>query len=369
MKCNKVNYTINNDCIIRKDNQYNFISVFNRHDGTYIRSGIIQDGKETNVDPFIASFPHLIDVGIMGHCIHGQKKLCIKAGIECYQSGLIKNEPNMSLENFEKICKESKGLVDQFALGGRGDPDCHENFEEILKLCRTYSIVPNYTTSGLLMNEEKAKLTKEYCGAVAISWYRSAYTKKAIELFLNEKVKTNIHFVVDKYSIDEAIQILKDNSLPKGINAIIFLLFKPVGQGSLGRVIKYNDERLKTFFNLISIKHPYKIGFDSCFVPGILNNMTNINLNSIDTCEAARFSMYISPDMKALPCSFDQSNKYAYDIRNKDIYDAWISDEFQMFRNNLKSSCNHCVKKKYCMGGCPLVKQIVLCEEKNENKN
>ena len=35
--------------------------------------------------------------------------------------------------NFERICKESSGLIDQIALGGRGDPDQHENFEEILK--------------------------------------------------------------------------------------------------------------------------------------------------------------------------------------------------------------------------------------------
>ena len=31
----------------------------------------------------------------------------------------------------------------QFALGGRGDVDQHENFEEILKYCCSQGIVPN----------------------------------------------------------------------------------------------------------------------------------------------------------------------------------------------------------------------------------
>lgn len=44
------------------------------------------------------------------------------------------------------------------------------------------------------MYDEKANLTKEYCGAVAVSWYRSEYTNKAIDLLLYNKVETNIHF-------------------------------------------------------------------------------------------------------------------------------------------------------------------------------
>ena len=31
----------------------------------------------------MGSYPHLIDVGIMGHCIHGKTGLCVKAGIVC----------------------------------------------------------------------------------------------------------------------------------------------------------------------------------------------------------------------------------------------------------------------------------------------
>lgn len=167
---------------IKKDK--NFISCFNQETGFYFRTGILEDGKDTSIDPFMASFPELLDVGIMGHCIHGKTGLCQKAGIGCYQDGLHSNNPNMSLEDFKKIAEQCKGKTFLFALGGCGDPDQHEHFEEILKVCKENDIVPNFTTSGFGMTKALAKLCKQYCGAVAVSWYRRQYTIKAINLLL-----------------------------------------------------------------------------------------------------------------------------------------------------------------------------------------
>ena len=373
MKCDSIVYTFRGEITKRVDFKYSFISRFDRKSGFYVRSGVIKNGVETKEDPFMASYPHLIDVGVMGHCIHGKSGLCNSAGIQCYQSGFIVSKENMSLDNFEKICIESEGLVDQIALGGRGDPDCHEYFEDLLKICSKYHIIPNYTTSWLLINEEKAIITKKYCGAVAVSWYRSNYTIKAINTFIKNGVKTNIHYVIDNISIKEAILRLKNNDFPSGINAVIFLLFKPVGQGKEEKMLNCNQKELIEFFNECSKVHPFRIGFDSCFVPGVLKYMPNVIEHSLDTCEGGRFSMYISSDMIALPCSFDQGMKYAFDINNANIYDAWNSRQFEDFRNILRKSCPNCSMRKSCMGGCPLKKSIVLCDLKNneeeENEN
>ena len=47
---------------IIKDNKYHFMTAFDTETGAYVRSGIIDDnGNDTGVDPFMASFPHLID--------------------------------------------------------------------------------------------------------------------------------------------------------------------------------------------------------------------------------------------------------------------------------------------------------------------
>ena len=60
---------------IIEDKKYHFKSAFDTKTGAYVRTGILdENGKDTGIDPFMASFPHLIDVGIMGHCIHGMYK-------------------------------------------------------------------------------------------------------------------------------------------------------------------------------------------------------------------------------------------------------------------------------------------------------
>ena len=74
------------------------------------------------------------------------------------------------------------------------------------------------------MTLELARLCKEYCGAVAVSWYRSPYTLKAIDCLLRAGVRTNIHYVVSKGTIDEAVTRLREDSFPAGVNAIVFLL-------------------------------------------------------------------------------------------------------------------------------------------------
>lgn len=48
-----------------------FIAKFNTENGDYMRTGVLKRGEETKmedtgVDPFLAEYPELIDVGIMG---------------------------------------------------------------------------------------------------------------------------------------------------------------------------------------------------------------------------------------------------------------------------------------------------------------
>ena len=353
------------------DEKYKFITMFNPKTGSYVRTGILNAlGWDSGIDPFQASFPHLIDVGIMGHCIHGKTGLCVKAGIGCYQSGLSVTEPNMSVEDFLTIAHQCSGRVNQFALGGRGDPDQHEHFEEILKICQQYEIVPNYTTSGFGFTKELAKISKLYCGAVAVSWYRNDYTLRAIDSLLDAGVKTNIHYVLGKNTIDEALTKLDQDDFPEGINGIIFLLHKPVGLGKGENVLSPHDPRVKRFFQIVDRGgHRFKVGMDSCSVPGVVNFCHNVIPEAIDTCEGARFSCYIGPDMVMTPCSFDQEYQYGVSLRELTIEEAWNSQAFDQFRDILRTTCPDCARRANCMGGCPLVPEIVLCQEINNGSN
>lgn len=341
------------------------MSCFDNRTGIYFRTGILVDGQETEEEPFMASFPELLDIGIMGHCRHGQSGLCLQSGIQCYQNGPNRDDANMSVEDFGRIISECRDNTYQVALGGCGDPDQHEAFEDILRICAEADIVPNFTTSGLGMTKELATICKKYCGAVAVSWYRSPYTLNAITLLLEAGVKTNVHYVLMKDTIKEAIELLEKNKFPQGINAVVFLLHKPVGLGSDEQMIQKDHSDWKRFLECIERKYfSFKIGFDSCTVPALAGNPAFVS-SHMDTCEGGRWSAYISADMKMMPCSFDnQKQRWSVDLRKCSIQDAWFSEEFDKFREHLRNACPECVHRSDCMGGCPICPEIVMCNAK-----
>lgn len=325
--------------IYYEDKQYNFFELFNEENGTLIRSNIIGTQNE--------------------------------AEIECYQNAIHSEKENMSLKDYESILAQSKNKVFQVALGGAGDPNKHECFGEILSLTRSYGIISNLTTSGYNMSDNEVHCMKKFCGAVAVSYYSrlgkggeelNSVTVNAIRKLVNAGCVTNIHYVVSDSTIDEVIYRMENNLWPSGISAVIFILYKPVGLGRTEKVVK-KDQRLQYFLDLaLKRKHPFRVGFDTCFTSALVQYNNYIGMASVDSCEAAKFSMYIDCEMNAYPCSFDnQSGIYKVSLRNKKIIDAWNSMEFEQFRNEEREVCTGCSKRKLCGGGCKLELGIELC--------
>ena len=345
------------------DKAYNFIEIFDTETGFHYTSGILtENGKDSGVDPLMRSFPALMDIGIMGGC--SSAGVC-KVG--CYQQGKNTPKGHMSVDFFRKLMDEASGKTFSVALGGFGNPNEHPNFLEIIRYARMKSIAPSYTTAGTNLTDNQVQITRRYCGAVAVSEHFQPYTLSAIQRFVDAGCITNIHYVVANDTIDEAIRRLEENDFPKGIYAVIFLLYKPVGKGKVENCLKVMDPRIRRFYELIEAEHPFKCGLDSCHIPGVMNFTKNVLPESIVPCDAARFSMYVTPDGFALPCSFDTNNrKYAVDIKEIGIQGAWESEAFERFRNHYKTRCSHCEigKRINCLGGCGLMaEQINLCPD------
>jgi len=319
-----------------------YMILFNKKTGLEMLSGI--NGHK---DPFVTDLPTLLDIGIMGSCHN--------ACSFCYQ-GHIK-QPNMRLKDFKRIIDQVKHHVTQVALGGRGDPNKHENFKEIVEYCVKNEVVPSYTTSGINLTEDEIEISK-MCGAVAVSDYEWTETYRALTNLINAGVKTNIHQIFSKKTFQKCIDIITGVNpwehcsncyrapFPvKELNAVIFLLFKPQGAGKRLDLIP-KDYHLQHFADVVfTPKAPFKIGMDSCLVNHVTKYVTPTDLQamSIDTCEGARMSAYITPDMKMMPCSFGNKIMWGCDIRKNSIQDVWQNKtQFKVFRSSLKKERNNC---------------------------
>lgn len=345
--------------------------------GVYIRTSVLNDdNQQTSIEPFRGSYPHLLDVGIMGHCLHGISGKCAQSGVQCYQSGNSKKEPHMRLKDYKKLIDESSGKTFQIALGGRGDPDQHPDFLEMIRYASEKNIVPNFTTSGYGLDHKILPEVKKYCGAVAVSYYRSIYTTRTLHALLAHGIKTNIHYVISNDTIDEAIDWIENKKIPSGVNRVIFLLHKPVGNGSMNNVLAFDDPKVKHFYSLFNDEENCNIaGFDTCSAPALIHFAPRILKDSYDTCEGGRFSAYVTPDFKILPCSFDAEEKFAIDLKTHSVEEAYNSTLFDGFRRTFNgyvseaesNSCRSCENKVLCMGGCPLMKSIVICDVLDKN--
>lgn len=354
------------------DKQYEFIEYFNEQNGTLIRSNVLKDGVETEKVPIMRSFPELIDIGIMGRCLAGQQGICRMAGVDCYQCAPKKQRSNMTLEDYKSIIEQCTGRTFQVALGGAGDPNKHERFEDILVTTVANRIVPNLTTSGYKMTPTEVSLIKKYCGAVAVSYYSrldqnnketNFVTINAIESLLSAGCVTNVHYVLSRESIDEAIKRLEYGLFPNGINAVVFLLYKPVGLARDDKVLSIYDPRYIDFLRIVSNGHfPFSVGMDSCQAPALTSFSPTVAAQAIEFCDAARFSMYIDCQLRAFPCSFGHNrSQYAVNLKNATLKDAWNSKQFQLFREKQWHDCKNCPKAMECRG-CALDLGVALCE-------
>ena len=352
------------------DKKYDFFELFNEENGFLLRSNKLINGIESNEPPFLRSFPELIDIGIMGSCHCAIEKICKNYEIDCYQNAINRRKANMSINDYNTIITQAKGATFQIALGGAGDPNKHEDFEEILFITREAHIVPNMTTSGFLITENEINSISKYCGAVAVSFYSklisgdqesNPITIQAIEKLIRAECKTNIHFVLHKNNIKEAYYRVKNSLFPKGINAIVFLLYKPIGLGKKNKMLSADDHEYIEFLNIVhNDKHNFKFGFDTCQSPALYNFCDFVTKESLEFCEAGRFSMYIDSELKAYPCSFGIYNsEIMMDLRTHSLKEVWESEVFWKFRNKSNKSCEEC-GEKYCHN-CPLDIGINVC--------
>jgi radical SAM protein with 4Fe4S-binding SPASM domain len=340
------------DILLRYCIESNYHIIFNKNNGSFVRFG------ENNVDPFYNVIgPELLDISLSNFC----ERECNF----CYRKS-NKNGQFMPFDDYKIIMKQAEEVgVLQVALGG-GNPNQHPEFIKILNTTREHNIIPNYTTNGQGMTDEIYKATKELCGAIAVSWYEPYIdAKNVIENAKKLGIKTNIHFLLSKTTIKDAIDLIENHDdILNTINALVFLNYKPIH--SPESACLSDDDDIKLFFDLIKRHKNYKIGFDSCMISYLPLMKEELVLETVDFCEAGRFSGYISENLLLYPCSFmnDISNK-GIDLKTTSLIDGWQNgDEFISIRQRLDSpgsqnppivACKTCDSYSFCHGGCQIL--------------
>lgn len=299
--------------------------------------------------------PELLDISITNFCERGCSF--------CYRSS-SKIGKHMSIDDYKNVIGQAHDIgVLQVALGG-GNPNQHPDFIKILELTRGAEIIPSYTTNGDGLTDDILAATAYYCGAMAVSFYPSNGIDYYESLFKRTRkygIRTNLHVILSTETIDSIESLLDGGeSWLDSVNAIVFLNYKPVGRAKKSG-INIPSEIAENFFDKLSGSNR-KIGFDSCSISGICKWM-NVKPELVEECEAARFSSFISEDMKMYPCSFMIDKGYCGDLRRQSILEVWQNNEFfKQYRNKtILEKCKGCVSASICNGGCRLYPSINFC--------
>jgi radical SAM protein with 4Fe4S-binding SPASM domain len=310
-------------------------------------------------EPFWAEHgPELLDVAITNRCDRGCP-FCYRRSDE--------NGSHMAVGDYRRVIEQARAMhVVQVALGG-GNPNQHPDFIEIIRLTREeFGIVPNYTTNGRGLTKAVVDASRRYCGAVAVSGYAPyEETAHAIKRLTEHGITTNVHFVISSRSIDTAISWLLDPPrFIAHINALIFLNYKPVGRLADDRLLANRSPRIEEFLRLATtIKRPWRIGFDSCAITGVART-DNVDKMSQEGCDAGRFSLFVSEDLKVYPCSFMvETGREGIPLRGSNLREIWQQhpDLVKIRQQHAGSGCGDCRTPTLCLAGCPVFPQINLC--------
>lgn len=335
--------------ILRQYKESSYIVFFEKESGTFIREGTNQK------EPFWNQRgPELLDISITNYCERGCDF--------CYRAS-NKNGIFMSLNDYEYVIRQASEIGTlQVALGG-GNPNQHPEFIDILKTTREYGLVPSYTTNGQGMTSKIYEATKEYCGAIAVSWYPPFIDAiKVINECKEYDIKLNIHVMLNSETIINAIELMDNQvGLLKNVNAVIFLNYKPIHSSK--SIILRNSKLIYPFIDKILKNNICKIGFDSCMISFLVPFSEEFWAESVEYCEAGRFSAFISEDLKLYPCSFlNDTESTGIDLKETSITNGWVyGEQFLEFRERISTppkqcnpinECQNCNKYNLCHGGC-----------------
>ncbi len=327
---------------IKEVNSEDYNYIFNRKTGFFVRWG-----KTIKDDPEYSPYgPEIADIELSTTCTKGCNF--------CYKSNKGKGK-NMTLETFKQVFDKLPENLTQIAFG-IGDIDANPDLFKIMWYCRENAIIPNITINGERMTNYDYERLAGVCGAVAVSSYDKNTCYSAVKQLTDRGMtQINIHALLAQETLSNCMDLLTDRAtdyrLAK-LNAIVFLWLKPIGLRNKYSMLK-SMPKYKALIQK-AMKNNISFGFDSCTASNFLKaTKTHKNFEYYKTvsepCESTLFSIYISVDGLAFPCSFAETAYRGVNVNcDNFIDDVWNSEEFVNFRRQLinnkdDNGCRQCI--------------------------
>lgn len=291
----------------------------------------------------------------------------------CYTSAVPESDDLVTSSWTRTLDRLAEMGVFHVALGG-GESLLRDDLFALAAHARLRGLVPNLTTSGLGLTEEKAAACRVF-GQVNVSLdgvgdvYRESrgydgarVALRAMERLIAAGVPTGINFVVSRVTWD-AMESTVATVAAMGGNEVEFLRFKPAGRGA----DVYDDYALSeaqarsVLPKLLRLQAQYPsvhMKIDCSFVPFVCAADPDLGVLEqfgIYGCEAGHALSAIDANGIARPCSFVDDPMGDVEA----FGDGWHDDArliaWRTYPERAPAPCSECAYRTVCKGGCKVV--------------
>ena len=314
---------------------------FSKVTGRLSRWGLTESDID---DPqFCEVGPEILDIEVTTKCRGPNGKLCPF----CYKANTPSGQ-NMSFDTFKTILDKMPHVLTQIAYGADAQAASNPDLFKMMAHARSKGIIPNITVADV--SDETARKLADVCGAVAVSAYEAdknlCYNsvKKLTDLGMKQ---INIHAMLSRQSLSfvhEVVDDVKKDKRLERLNCVVFLGVKPRGRAASN----FHPVSSQEFGALVDhcVSTGINYGMDSCscqrFLKWAETHGTHELLQLAEPCESLLFSLYISVDGVAWPCSFSEKEERGISVLDHDFSEVWNGDAAREWRKRLLANNREC---------------------------